>query len=121
MSRPHTTKPLLLLSCRRSIRQSWRSSSESSPARTAYGITSHSSLNCSHSHKPEAPGGLESLKADIKDRRDMATKRSASFDTKTFLTKVGKGRSIVKCRKDEIVFSQGDTADAVFYVQKGRV
>jgi CRP/FNR family cyclic AMP-dependent transcriptional regulator len=51
----------------------------------------------------------------------MATKTSASFDTKTFLTKAGKGRSIVKCRKDEIVFSQGDPADAVFYVQKGRV
>jgi len=51
----------------------------------------------------------------------MATKTRASFDTKTFLAKAGKGRSIVKCRKDEIVFSQGDPADAVFYVQKGRV
>ena len=51
----------------------------------------------------------------------MATKTRASFDTKTFLAKAGKGRSIVKCRKDDIVFSQGDPADAVFYVQKGRV
>jgi CRP/FNR family transcriptional regulator, cyclic AMP receptor protein len=57
----------------------------------------------------------------MKDRRDMATKTSASSDANTFVTKAGKGRSIIKCRKDEIVFSQGEPADAVFYVQRGRV
>jgi CRP/FNR family transcriptional regulator, cyclic AMP receptor protein len=51
----------------------------------------------------------------------MAMKATASFDAKTVLTKAGKGRSIIKCRKDEIVFSQGDPADAVFYIQKGRI
>jgi CRP/FNR family transcriptional regulator, cyclic AMP receptor protein len=44
-----------------------------------------------------------------------------SFDPKTFLAKVGEGRSIGKYRKDQIVFSQGDPADAVFYIQKGKV
>jgi CRP-like cAMP-binding protein len=51
----------------------------------------------------------------------MATKRQASFDPKSFLAKIGDGRSIGKYRKDQIVFSQGEPADAVFYVQKGKV
>jgi len=44
-----------------------------------------------------------------------------SFDSKSFLAKVGEGRSIGKYRKDRIVFAQGDPADSVFYIQKGRV
>jgi CRP-like cAMP-binding protein len=34
---------------------------------------------------------------------------------------VGEGKTILEFRKDEIVFSQGDVADTVFYIQKGRV
>jgi len=44
-----------------------------------------------------------------------------SFDPKTFLAKVGEGKTIFEYRKDEIVFSQGDPADAVFYIQKGKL
>ena len=51
----------------------------------------------------------------------MATKRRPRFDPKSFLARVGDGRSIAKYRKGQIVFSQGDPADAVFYVQKGKV
>jgi CRP/FNR family transcriptional regulator, cyclic AMP receptor protein len=51
----------------------------------------------------------------------MATKRRPSFDPKSFLTIVGEGRSIGRYRKDEIVFSQGDPADSVFYVERGKV
>jgi len=50
----------------------------------------------------------------------MANKLRPSFDPKSFLAKVGEGRSIGKYRKDQIVFSQGDPADAVFYIQKGK-
>jgi CRP/FNR family cyclic AMP-dependent transcriptional regulator len=53
--------------------------------------------------------------------RTMATRRQASFSAKAFLAKVGEGRSIGTYRKGQIVFSQGDPADAVFYVQKGKV
>ena len=45
----------------------------------------------------------------------------ASFDAKTFLAKVGEGKTISKYQKDQIVFSQGDAADAVFYIQRGKV
>jgi CRP/FNR family transcriptional regulator, cyclic AMP receptor protein len=51
----------------------------------------------------------------------MATKRKLRFDPKSFLAKVGEGRSISKYRKDQVVFSQGDLAEAVFYIQKGKV
>ena len=51
----------------------------------------------------------------------MATKRRLPFDPKSFLAKVGEGRTISKYRKDQVVFSQGDLADAVFYIQKGKV
>ena len=44
-----------------------------------------------------------------------------SFDPKTFLAKVGEGKTISKYRKDQIVFSQGQVADAVFYIQQGKV
>jgi CRP/FNR family transcriptional regulator, cyclic AMP receptor protein len=53
--------------------------------------------------------------------RVVASKRRPSFDPKSFLAKVGEGRSIGRYRKDQIVFSQGDPADAVFYIQKGKV
>jgi CRP/FNR family cyclic AMP-dependent transcriptional regulator len=51
----------------------------------------------------------------------MAIEPRPSFDSKSFLAKVGEGRSIGKYRKDRIVFAQGDPADSVFYIQKGRV
>jgi CRP/FNR family cyclic AMP-dependent transcriptional regulator len=50
------------------------------------------------------------------------TKRvTASFDPKIFLAKVGEGKTISKYRKDQVVFSQGQAADAVFYIQQGRI
>jgi CRP-like cAMP-binding protein len=52
--------------------------------------------------------------------RVVATKRRQSFNPKAFLAQVGEGRSIAKYGKDQIVFSQGDSADAVFYIQKGK-
>ena len=44
-----------------------------------------------------------------------------SFDPKSFLAMVGEGRGIGEYHKGEIVFSQGDPADAVFYIQSGKV
>ena len=51
----------------------------------------------------------------------MAVKRRPAFDPKSFLARVGDGRSIGKYRKDQVVFSQGEIGDAVFYIQKGKV
>lgn len=43
------------------------------------------------------------------------------FDPKKFLAKVGEGKTITNYQKDQIVFSQGDVADAVFYIQQGTI
>ncbi len=51
----------------------------------------------------------------------MAIKRRPSFNPKSFLAKVGEGRSIHAYPEAQIVFSQGDPADAVFYLQNGKV
>jgi CRP/FNR family transcriptional regulator, cyclic AMP receptor protein len=51
----------------------------------------------------------------------MAHGRTVSFDPRVFLATVGKGTTAAEYRKNEIVFSQGDPADAVFYIQRGRV
>jgi CRP-like cAMP-binding protein len=52
----------------------------------------------------------------------MANKTiQASFDPKVFLAKVGEGKTILEYGKGQVVFAQGDAADSVFYIQKGRV
>jgi CRP/FNR family cyclic AMP-dependent transcriptional regulator len=51
----------------------------------------------------------------------MASKQRPAFDPKAFLAKVGDGHAIGKYKKAEVVFSQGDAADSVFHIQKGKV
>jgi CRP-like cAMP-binding protein len=48
------------------------------------------------------------------------SKRKA-FDPKKFLAKVGEGRTIAAYRKKQPIFAQGDPADSLFYLQKGKV
>lgn len=45
---------------------------------------------------------------------------SHTFDTAAFLSHAGLGRRIVELKPKETFFSQGDAADSVFYLQKGR-
>ena len=51
----------------------------------------------------------------------MTPKSKPLFDPKLFLAKVGEGRTIAEYSKDQMVFSQGDPADTVFYIQKGKI
>ena len=50
----------------------------------------------------------------------MASART-SFDPQVFLTKVGKGKTSLLSPKKHTIFSQGDAAEAVFYLQAGKV
>lgn len=43
------------------------------------------------------------------------------FDPKTFLARVGAGKKILEFQKNQHVFEQGDAADSVFYIQRGKV
>jgi CRP-like cAMP-binding protein len=52
----------------------------------------------------------------------MARKATrGSFDPDLFLATVNHGRSMSEYRAGEVVFSQGDVADAVFYIVRGKV
>jgi len=50
-----------------------------------------------------------------------AVKRRRNFDLQTFLSTIDGGRTIVTLSTKQMFFVQGDSADAVFYIQKGRV
>ena len=45
----------------------------------------------------------------------------ATFHPQTFLNQVGNGKTTLHVPKKHVLFSQGDTADAVFYIQTGKV
>ena len=51
----------------------------------------------------------------------MVSKRKPPFDPKIFLSKVNGGRVISDYRKGQIVYTQGEPADSVFYIQSGKV
>jgi CRP/FNR family transcriptional regulator, cyclic AMP receptor protein len=51
----------------------------------------------------------------------MSNKRKTPFDPKVLLAKVDAGRTKLSCEPNQIVFAQGDPADSVFYIQKGKV
>ena len=52
---------------------------------------------------------------------DVPADRTTAFDPRLFLTRLAAGKTSREYPGDEAVFSQGDVADAVFYVQSGKV
>jgi CRP/FNR family transcriptional regulator, cyclic AMP receptor protein len=55
------------------------------------------------------------VKAFVRKRAKIA------FDPRIFLARVGEGKTISKYHKNQVVFSQGQVADAVFYIQQGQI
>src|ERR1019366_5899147 len=53
--------------------------------------------------------------------RIIATKKKHDFDPKSFLATIGEGRNIVLVPGKQTIFTQGEAADTVFYIQKGKV
>jgi len=51
----------------------------------------------------------------------MQSQKITHFDPEAFLSQSGVGRRMIEIEKKQAIFSQGDRADAVFYIQKGRV
>jgi CRP/FNR family cyclic AMP-dependent transcriptional regulator len=51
----------------------------------------------------------------------MAGKAEFTFDPKAFLATVGPGHTVSDLRKNEVVFLQSAAADAVFYIQEGKI
>jgi len=51
----------------------------------------------------------------------MTTRKKRPFDPEVFLATVNGGRTLVKYRHNQVVFAQGDAAEAVYYIEDGRV
>jgi CRP/FNR family transcriptional regulator, cyclic AMP receptor protein len=51
----------------------------------------------------------------------LPTKKKSDFDPKKFLATIGEGRRVVAFPRKQTVFTQGDAADAIFYIQEGKV
>jgi CRP-like cAMP-binding protein len=50
-----------------------------------------------------------------------SAKKKGDFDPRKFLATIGEGRKVVAFPKKQTIFAQGDAADAVFYIQQGKV
>src|SRR3984885_8609395 len=50
-----------------------------------------------------------------------SARSKGDFDLKNFLATIGEGRTMVPFPKKQTIFTQGDAADAVFYLQTGKV
>lgn len=51
----------------------------------------------------------------------MARKPTKPFDPTVFLNQISKGKTLLQAKKKQTIFSQGDAADAIFYIQTGKV
>jgi CRP/FNR family cyclic AMP-dependent transcriptional regulator len=51
----------------------------------------------------------------------MLNKKTRDFDPREFLATIGEGRKVLPFPKKQTIFSQGDAADTVFYIQEGKV
>jgi CRP/FNR family transcriptional regulator, cyclic AMP receptor protein len=54
-------------------------------------------------------------------KRRVKPKDKLDFDAQDFLARAGKGRTLKGYPKNHPIFSQGDPADAVFYIQEGKI
>ena len=61
------------------------------------------------------------LKLQLMGSPALVSKKSREFSPDTFLATIGEGRKSLTFAKKQGIFAQGDAADAVFYIQKGRV
>src|SRR6202795_5070582 len=51
----------------------------------------------------------------------VPAKKQRDFDPRKFLATIGEGRKVVVFPKKQTIFTQGDAADAVFYIQEGKI
>jgi CRP/FNR family transcriptional regulator, cyclic AMP receptor protein len=80
---------------------------------------------------PIVRGGTKNARQTPSDRKSQRTRNSSrprldskinrEFDSQAFLATIGEGRKALLFPKRQTIFAQGDPADAVFYLQTGKV
>jgi CRP-like cAMP-binding protein len=83
----------------------------------------HGKKSRKHPGKQIAPSSPDTVHKTMASPAEIGTssERTAAFDPRLFLAKLGVGKSKQEYQDDESVFAQGDAADAVFYLQSGKV
>jgi CRP-like cAMP-binding protein len=71
-------------------------------------------------NRSASPHPASSLAVELRSEEALP-ERTDSFDPRLLLTKLSAGKSSHEYQADESVFSQGDEADAVYYIQRGKV
>src|ERR1035438_543487 len=71
-------------------------------------------------HRSASPHPASSLAVELSSEEALP-ERTDSFDPRLLLTKLSAGKSSSEYQADESIFSQGDEADAVYYIQRGKV
>ena len=69
--------------------------------------------------KPQSP--LPSEQCSKQQAGDIVAEKRRDFDPHSFLATIGEGRKLCCSQRKQTIFTQGDAADAVFYIQKGKV
>ena len=65
--------------------------------------------------------GQISKPSQLASSKPQPTNGDSVFNADAFLARAGLGRKILSLKKDEVAYAQGDPADSIFYVQKGRL
>jgi CRP/FNR family cyclic AMP-dependent transcriptional regulator len=66
-------------------------------------------------------GGVETIVSPSHKKSRRASTQEQAFDAQAFLDSAGLARTVAEFRKKETIFSQGDRAKNVLYIQKGGV
>ncbi len=92
------------------------------PAKSPKRPNSPSARSISQTHvKQTAHPNVATALSRGANRKAEPADAGQSFYLKSFLATSGEGRTIVNYQKAQVIFSQGDSADAIFYIQKGKV
>ena len=78
-----------------------------------------SSLEADRTAKPLKDSTTKPLR--LRPTSQQQKNGNGDFDPEAFLAQTGVGRTVLCLKKNEAAFVQGDRADAIFYVQKGRL
>ena len=78
-----------------------------------------SSLEAARTAKPLKDATTKPLR--LRPTSQQPKNGNGDFDPEEFLAQTGVGRTVLSLKKNETAFVQGDPADAIFYVQKGRL
>ena len=62
-----------------------------------------------------------SYNPEVLPKHVRATAQPHALEQRKFLATISRGRKVVALPEKQIIFTQGDTADAVFYIQQGKV